>query len=99
MLGDKETILDKMILWAVLGLLGWNVMSTQNLTVTTAVMSAEIIALKLVISEGNVERYTKSMARSDQALIDQRLTRLEQWNQNLSDRMKKLEGSLIGGGE
>ena len=62
-------------------------------------MATEIIALKRVISEGNVERYTKSMARGDQALIDQRITRLEQWNQNLSDRMKKLEGSLIGDGK
>jgi len=38
-----------------------------------------------------IDRYTNSQATSDFALVEQKIKRLEEWNQNLSERIRLLE--------
>lgn len=73
-----QVILDmnKILLGVVVSLLSWNVYATHLLKIDVAVLSAK------VESQGSGE---------DVALLKQRVTRLEAWQQNLSNRLSSLE--------
>ena len=79
------------MLAAVLGLLGWNMTTVQKLTVTTAVQATSLQNIVEKINIATLDRYTGSQARSDLALVEQRLGRIEQWSQNLSERIRAVE--------
>jgi len=86
-----DNLLSKIISAAVIGLLSWNTYTTQNLSVSVAVLETRVSSLQETISSSLMDRYTNSQAQSDHALIDQRIERLEEWNQNLSERIRLLE--------
>ena len=86
-----DNLLSKIISAAVIGLLSWNTYTTQNLSVSVAVLETRVSSLQEIISSSVMDRYTNSQAQSDHALIDQRIERLEEWNQNLSERIRLLE--------
>lgn len=67
------------------------VAKVQELAVTTAVQAQAISGLTGSIEAIAVDRYTATQAKSDNALFEQRLKRMEQWGQNLSERVRLLE--------
>lgn len=83
----EGSIVDKIITAAIIGLLGWNLMTTQRLAVDVAVLNNTIVT---VLSD----RYTGTQATSRANEVDRRLDRLEQWNQNLSSRVANIENDL-----
>lgn len=60
------------LMTAVLALLSWNVYTTQQLSVTVAV----------------IEERTQGF---NNGLLEQRIGRLEEWNQNMTERIRFLE--------
>jgi hypothetical protein len=90
-MNKDDNLLSKIISAAVIGLLSWNTYTTQNLSVSVAVLETRVSSLQEIISSSVMDRYTNSQAQSDHALIDQRIKRLEEWNQNLSERIRLLE--------
>jgi len=76
--------ISKAMTAAIVALLGWNVMTTQTLSINMAVMSSAIVTLKETL-------YTESDARAANILVDNRIQTLETWAQNLSERMRLLE--------
>lgn len=90
-MNKDDNLLSKIISAAVIGLLSWNTYTTQNLSVSVAVLETRVSSLQEIISSSVMDRYTNSQAQSDHALIDQRIERLEEWNQNLSERIRLLE--------
>jgi len=90
-MNKDDNLISKIISAAVIGLLSWNTYTTQNLSVSVAVLETRVSSLQETISSSLMDRYTNSQAQSDHALIDQRIERLEEWNQNLSERIRLLE--------
>ena len=90
-MNKDDNLLSKIISAAVIGLLSWNTYTTHNLSVSVAVLETRVSSLQEIISSSVMDRYTNSQAQSDHALIDQRIKRLEEWNQNLSERIRLLE--------
>lgn len=90
-MNKDDNLISKIISAAVIGLLSWNTYTTQNLSVSVAVLETRVSSLQEIISSSVMDRYTNSQAQSDHALIDQRIKRLEEWNQNLSERIRLLE--------
>ena len=84
MINTKETtsIMDKLVTWAVLGLLGWNVMTTQQLSVDVAV-------LKNTVDTGFSDRYTATEAASRSLIIDRRIDYLQDELSELEERVRK----------
>jgi hypothetical protein len=90
-MNKDDNLISKIISAAVIGLLSWNTYTTQNLSVSVAVLETRVSSLQETISNSVIDRYTNSQATSDFALVEQKIKRLEEWNQNLSERIRLLE--------
>lgn len=91
MIKPEDSLLNKLISFAVIGLLSWNVWTTQQLSVSVAVLETQVEGIQSSVSSSLLDRYTGSQANSDFSLVEQRLQRLEDWNQSLSERLRVLE--------
>lgn len=91
MISTDDTF-GKVMSAALLGLMGWTAFATQTNTVALASQSAQIHSIEAQISAVGLDRYTASDAEKDLKLIEQRLARMEQWGQNLSERVRRVEG-------
>lgn len=67
-----------------LGLMGWTLLTVHELT-----NKVSIINNTLQLTSQNI--YPRAVAEGELKLINQRINRLEQWNQNLSERVRGLE--------
>lgn len=85
----EDTVLSKIISAAIIGLLGWNLLTTQRLSLEVAVISSKMQTLEAFIPAS----YTIKEAQADGKLVEQRIKRLEEWTQALSERIRLLEGS------
>lgn len=94
MIKPEDSLLNKLISFAVIGLLSWNVWTTQQLSVSVAVLETQVEGIQNSVSSSLLDRYTGTQANSDFSLVEQRLQRLEDWNQNLSERLRVLEQDL-----
>lgn len=94
MVRAEDSLLNKLISFAVIGLLSWNVWTTQQLSVSVAVLETQVDGIQKTVSASLTDRYTGSQANSDFSLVEQRLQRLEDWSQNLSERLRVLEQEL-----
>ncbi len=81
---SKNGLLDKVVTWAALGLLGWNVVTTQQLSVDVAV-------LKNTVETGVADRYTASEASTRALLIDRRLDFMQREIEEVEDRVRSIE--------
>lgn len=90
-MNKDDNLISKIISAAVIGLLSWNTYTTQNLSISVAVLENQVSSLHMTINNSLSDRYTINQAKSDAALVEQRIKRLEDWNQNLSERIKALE--------
>lgn len=91
----KESLtLERIALTAMVALLSWNVWTTSELVTDLAVMSAKVELLAEQLDSASSDRYTGAQARADQALLEQRIQRLEQWNGRLSDRLNEAESKI-----
>lgn len=88
---NEGSMINKIATAAVLGLLGWNVFTTQNLAVEVAVLAAQLETTRETFSAGVADRYTKSEAISDRALVTQRVERIEGEMIKLEGRVRELE--------
>lgn len=70
--------LDTMLTAAIVALLGWNVWTTNDLGITV----------------GKIETQILLQADYQQQLFEQRVGRLEQWNEKLSERLADVEEHL-----
>lgn len=91
MIKPEDSLLNKLISFAVIGLLSWNVWTTQQLSVSVAVLETQVEGIQSSVSSSLLDRYTGTQANSDFSLVEQRLQRLEDWNQSLSERLRILE--------
>ena len=94
MIRPEDSLLNKLVSFAVIGLLSWNVWTTQQLSVSVAVLETQVDGIQKTVSASLTDRYTGSQANSDFSLVEQRLQRLEDWSQNLSERLRVLEQEL-----
>ncbi len=83
--------LGKGLMALLAGVVTWLIKTVQTLTVAVAVQNAALGELKERVTAVQVGIYTQAQARSDMALVTQRVERLEQWSQNLSERMRAAE--------
>lgn len=83
--------LERMALAGIAALIAWNVYTTSELKTDVAVGNATIKALEATVTASQIDRYTRSEANSDRALLEQRIARLEQWTERLSNRIKDVE--------
>lgn len=79
--------LGKILMAMAIALLGWQIKTTQELTVEVAVLKEQVLT-------ATSDRYTGAQALSDKAVIDNRLNRLENWVQNLSNRLADVESHI-----
>lgn len=79
-------IITPVVLAIIVSLQAWQLNTTQNLAIKVA-------SMETIIQERTFDRYTRSEAESDNALLKQRIQRLEQWAQNLSERIRHLEST------
>ena len=93
MLRPEDTLLSKIESAAMIGLLGWNLMTTQRLSLEVAVISSKLQTLEAFIPDS----YTTKEAISDGKVVEQRIKRLEEWNQNISERLRSLEEAARNG--
>jgi hypothetical protein len=77
---NEEGIVNKLVTAAVIGLLGWTVMTTQQLAIDVAVISEKV--------DTSIRQQVSS---SDIAILQDKIVRLENWNQNLSTRLANVE--------
>lgn len=91
---DESGLINKLITAAVVGLLGWNVVSTQKLTVQSAVQNESLSNIKETLAITSLDRYTASQAKADFSLLEQRIKRLEDWNSNQSENIRLLTDRL-----
>lgn len=80
---NEEGILNKLVSTIVVGLLGWNVMTTQQLSVEVAVISQKV---------ETIQQQQVSMA--DIAVTQDKIIRLETWMNNLSRRLADVENHI-----
>lgn len=92
---DESNLVNKLATVAVVGLLSWNVMSTSQLTTDVAVMKVTIANLETTLINNATSYMTRGEALSNNQFLEQKVERLEQWNQNLSERIRNLEQKLI----
>ena len=80
----KEWTMERISLMALVGLLSWNVHTTQSLQTDMAVIKTKV--------DGALEnRYTAVEAIANNERVDERIERLESLNQNLSNRLSDVE--------
>lgn len=66
---------------------------TQENSVELARQSQRLTGIEAQISVITMDRYTGAQATSDRALLEQRISRLEQWNDRLSGRLADVESA------
>ena len=81
---DEDGIVNKLVTAAVIGLLGWNVITTQSLSVDVAVLQS---AVERVLEE----QYTNVQATSRTSEVDGRITRLETTVSELEETVERLD--------
>lgn len=79
----KEWTLERIALTALVALLSWNVYTTQEMTTDIAVIETK---LETAISN----RFTSS----DAQILENKITRLEQWTTRLSERLADVESTI-----
>ena len=80
---DEEGIINKIVTAAVIGLLGWNVVTTQQLAVQVAVISEKVDTIQ-----------QQQVSSADIAVIQDQTVRQEQWLNNLSRRLADVENFI-----
>jgi hypothetical protein len=80
---NEDGVLNKLVSTIVVGLLGWNVMTTQQLSVEVAVISQKV---------ETIQQQQVSMA--DIAVTQDKIIRLENWMNNLSRRLSDVENHI-----
>lgn len=83
---EERTLIDKVVSAAIIGLLGWNVASTQKLSVDVEVLKVQTQAI-----------IDKSIDSTDVVLLEQRTRRLEEWVESLSERLATAEKLVMEG--
>jgi len=84
----KETLtLERIALAAVVALLSWNVYTTNQLTIAQAVTSQQLEGLNNSFNAIALDRYTKTEANAKNAALENRMVRLEQWNERMANRV------------
>lgn len=87
----KDSLFDKLVSVAIIGLLSWTVYTTNQTQQDLAVLSAEVNGMDTALNLAARDRYTSAQAASDFALIENKIERVETWSQNLSERVRFLE--------
>lgn len=77
-----------------IGMLAWITYTVQQVTVNQAVQSTEIKALQTTISQTALDRYSRSEALSDLALLAQRVSSLEVALGNSEDEVNRLRDRI-----
>lgn len=85
---------ERIALGVVVALLSWNVNTTAQLVTGLAVTNANVSSLERAFEVASQDRYTRAEAKSDSALLDQRISRLEGWNERLASRVNELENEV-----
>lgn len=80
---NEEGIINKIVTAAVVGLLGWNVVTTQQLAVQVAVISEKVDTIQ-----------QQQVSSADIAVIQDQTARQEQWLNNLSRRLADVENFI-----
>lgn len=90
---EESGWVNRIITAGIIAMIGWTLMTVQDLSVEIAVIQSKFETLENTISLTQQDRYTRSEALSDRALLEQRITRLETWTERLSDRVQELEAT------
>lgn len=80
---NEDGILNKLVSTIVVGLLGWNVMTTQQLSVEVAVISQKVETIQ-----------QQQVSIADIAVTQDKIIRLENWMNNLSRRLADVENHI-----
>lgn len=94
---DDSTLIGKIVTFVMVGILGWLAFTVQQMSIEQAVQGAQVEAIQEAIAATNLDRYTRSEALSDRAVLETRLERVEIWSQNLSNRLADVEDFIRSG--
>ncbi len=86
----NDKLFSNIVQFVVIGLLGWLSITTFELSSETKVMAAEVRFLTQSLDRMAQTQFTDSEA----VALEQRVSRLEEWDQNLSTRISKLETDI-----
>lgn len=78
---------NTILMVVLVGLLSWNLSTTQQLAVDMSAMKQQI----LIVTE---DRYTSTQALTDKEILQGKLDSHSNWLQNLSERLAKVEQDL-----
>lgn len=93
-----ERHLQTLISVAALALLSWNFMQVQELSVSVARMTEQIVTLRAQTEAAMIDRYRGSDAAKDFAVRDQRLAEQGYQIREMGGRMRKLENRMNAAG-
>ena len=82
-----SSILNAVLTAVMLGLMGWTLLTVHNLTNQVAIINN-------TVQIGLTETYPRSVAEGETNLLKQRIKRLEEWDQALSERIRNLENAV-----
>ena len=91
----KESLtLDRIALMAMVALLSWNVYTTNQLSITNAVLTAKLESISTQINSQTANYATRGDLLVVQSQLEASITRFENWLSRLGDRQVVLEESV-----
>ena len=91
---DESNWVNRIITAGIIGMIGWTLFTVNEVSTKVAVLQTELTNIRSQLTATTLERYTRSEAVADRALLEQRISRLEEWNTRLSQRVNKAEESV-----
>lgn len=84
---EESTWIGRIITAGIIGMLGWTMLTVQTMSINVAVLTADV---------GNInQKFLNVPTQTEVVLLEQRIQRLEVWNERLSERINRLEVSIV----
>lgn len=88
---DEAGWVNKIITAGIIAMIGWTLLTVQNVSVELAVLKTKLDGVEQAINLSQVDRYTRSEAVADKALVQQQIQSLETLLERNSERIRDLE--------
>lgn len=86
---NEDGLLNKIVTAAIIGLLGWLILTTQDMSIKTAVVAEQVLSMKELIISMQSIYITKDAYETRRHMIDAELDRIR-------ERLDILEGRNAG---
>ncbi len=94
MLFEESGWVNKIITAGIIAMIGWTLLTVQDMSIRIAVLDEQLTGVRQTLTASVADRYSRSEAIADRAVMDQRILRLEQWAERLSNRVNAAEDTV-----